>query len=145
MDPRDASRIAKEKGLDLVEISPTARPPVCRIMDYGRFLYEEKKKKQESRKKQKQIVVKEIKLRVRIDSHDFDVKRKRAAKFLQAGAKVKFTIWFRGREVVHSEIGEELLDRMVEELDGLAVVEKEPVLEKNNMTMICTPGKKKSP
>lgn len=141
MDPRDANRIAKEKGLDLVEIAPTARPPVCRIMDYGRYLYEEKKKKQEARKKQKQVVIKEIKLRVRIDNHDFEVKRKRAERFLKDGCKVKFTIWFRGREVVHAELGAELLERMMEEIGELGVVEKEPVLERNNMTMMVAPKK----
>ena len=136
---REALRIAAEQNLDLVEVAPTAKPPVCRIMDYGRFKYEQAKKEKEARKKQKQVNIKEVKMRPRIEEHDFEVKAKNAERFLQDGDKVKATIMFRGREIVHQELGREVLDRLAAFLEGLAVVEKPARVEGRNMTMILTP------
>ena len=139
MAPRDAMRLAAEQHLDLVEIAPTAKPPVCRIMDFGKYKYEQQKRERETRKKQRIISVKEVKLRPNIEDHDFDVKLKNALRFLEDGDKVKITIMFRGRELSHPELGRVLLDRMAECIRELAIIEREPKLEGKNMIMIVSP------
>lgn len=139
MHPKEALKIAQSKGLDLVEIAPMAKPPVCKIMDIGRHKYEQSKREREARKKQRIINVKEVKLRPNIEDHDFDVKTKNAIRFLQDGDKVKVTIMFRGRELSHPELGRELLTRVAALVKELASVEKDPKLEGKNMTMILTP------
>ena len=143
MSPRDALQIAAEKHLDLVEISPNAKPPVCKIMDFGKYRYEQQKREKEARKKQKTFDIKEVKLRPGIEQHDFDVKLKNAVRFLEDGDKVKVTIMFRGRELSHPELGEVLLNRMAEEMKDIAVVERVPKLEGKNMIMIVAPKPKK--
>lgn len=132
-------RLAAEQHLDLVEIAPTAKPPVCRIMDFGKFKYEQQKRERETRKKQRIISVKEVKLRPNIEDHDFDVKLKNALRFLDDGDKVKITIMFRGRELSHPELGRVLLDRMADCIRELAIIEREPKLEGKNMIMIVSP------
>ena len=144
MEIHEAMRLADKRHMDLVEIAPGAKPPVCRIMDYGRYLYEQQKKEKEARKKQRIIDVKEVKLRIRIEDHDFDVKTKHAIRFLQGGDKVKVTIMFRGREMTHPELGEQLLNRMAEKLQDIATVERKPKLEGRNMIMIVAPKSSKS-
>ena len=139
MNPRDAVAMAAEQHLDLVEIAPTAKPPVCRIMDYGKYRYEQQKREKEARKKQKVFDVKEVKLRPGIEDHDFEVKFKNAVRFLEDGDKVKCTIMFRGRELTHPELGEVLLKRMADQLKDTAVVERQPKLEGRNMIMIVAP------
>lgn len=136
---RDALRIAGEKALDLVEVAPTAKPPVCRIMDYGKFRYEESKREREARKKQKIISIKELKMRPNIEDHDFDVRVKQAEKFLKEGDKIKCTIMFRGREIVHAENGKVVLDRLLDRIQDLVVVERPPKVEGRNMIMILSP------
>lgn len=133
---RDALRLAAEQHLDLVEVAPTAKPPVCRIMDFGKFKYEQQKRDKEAKKKQKVVTVKEVKLRPNIEDHDFEVKKKNAQRFLEDGDKVKVTIMFRGRELSHPELGRQLLVRMAAELKELIIVEREPKLEGKNMIMI---------
>ncbi|MGH6947599.1 MAG: translation initiation factor IF-3 [Kiloniellales bacterium] len=135
----EAKANAAELGLDLVEISPNADPPVCKIMDYGKFKYEAQKKKNEAKKKQKIIEIKEIKMRPNIDKHDYDVKMRAIHRFLDEGDKVKVTLRFRGREMVHQEIGVNLLERVRTELDELAKVEQYPRLEGRQMTMVMAP------
>jgi translation initiation factor IF-3 len=139
MSPREALRIARERDLDLVEIAPTARPPVCRIMDYGKFRYEQSKRTREARKKQKVTDVKEVRMTPKIEEHDFQVKVRNAEKFLKGGDKVKCTIRFRGREIVHSDLGKKLLERLAETLSEIAVVERVPRVEGRNMIMILAP------
>ena len=139
MQVRDALQMAIEQNLDLVEVAPTARPPVCRIMDYGKFKYEQQKRDKEAKKKQKIVTIKEVKLRPNIEDHDFDVKKKNALRFLEDGDKVKVTIMFRGRELSHPELGRVLLVRMAKELADIANVEREPKLEGKNMIMILNP------
>lgn len=139
MSGRDAQQLAYEKHLDLVEIAPTAKPPVCRIMDYGKYRYEQQKREKESRKKQKTFDIKEVKLRPGIEEHDFNVKFKNAVRFLEDGDKVKVTIMFRGRELSHPELGEVLLNKMAAQLKETAVVERQPKLEGKNMIMIVAP------
>ncbi|MFH1964924.1 MAG: translation initiation factor IF-3 [Acidobacteriota bacterium] len=139
MTPDDARSMADARGFDLVEVSPTARPPVCRIMDYGKFRYEQSKKVQETKKKQKTVQVKEIKFRPKIDEHDYNFKKNRAIRFLKADDKVKATIMFRGREVTHPELGRQILERLRDELSELAEVERPPKLEGYNMVMILQP------
>ncbi|NLU40909.1 MAG: translation initiation factor IF-3 [Firmicutes bacterium] len=139
MAPRDALRIARERGLDLVEVAPTARPPVCRVMDYGKFMYEKSKKERESRKNQKIIKIKEVRISPKIDDHDFSVRAKNAAGFLQKGNKVKATVRFRGREIVHSDIGKRLLEDLAQLVQDYAVVERDPRIEGRNMIMILAP------
>lgn len=136
---REAQQLAYEKHLDLVEIAPTAKPPVCRIMDYGKYRYEQQKREKESRKKQKTFDIKEVKLRPGIEEHDFNVKFKNAVRFLEDGDKVKVTIMFRGRELSHPELGEVLLNKMAAQLKEMAVVERQPKLEGKNMIMIVAP------
>ncbi len=139
MSLRDALDLAEQRHLDLVEIAPKAKPPVCRIMDYGKYLYEQQKREKEAKKRQRVIDVKEVKLRIRIEEHDFDVKTKNAIRFLQGGDKVKVTIMFRGRELTHPELGEDLLNKMAAKLQDVAVVERKPKLEGRNMIMIVAP------
>ena len=138
--PRDdALRRAEEVGLDLVEISPHAAPPVCKILDYGRYKYEDQKKKAEARKKQKTIDVKEIKMRPNIDQHDYDVKMRSIQRFIDEGDKVKVTMRFRGREMVHQELGLNVLNRVRDQVDEVAKVEQFPKLEGRQMIMILAP------
>jgi len=139
MSGRDALRLAEEKQQDLVEIAPAAKPPVCRIMDFGKYKYEQSKREKEARKKQKIISVKEIKMRPNIEDHDFEVKAKNAIRFLKDGDKVKATVIFRGREIVHTQIGQQLLKRLAEDLKELSNVERVPKLEGKNMIMILAP------
>lgn len=135
----DALRRAENAGLDLLEVSPNADPPVCKILDYGRFRYEAQKKKNEARKKQKVIEVKEIKMRPNIDTHDYEVKMRSIHRFIDDGDKVKVTMRFRGREMVHQELGKQVLDRVREEMEATAKVEQFPKLEGRQMTMVMAP------
>ena len=139
MSSREALQLAQERHLDLVEIAPTAKPPVCRIMDYGKYRYEQQKRDKEARKKQKTFDIKEVKLRPGIEDHDFGVKFKNAVRFLEDGDKVKITIMFRGRELSHPELGEALLNKMAEQLKDICIIEREPKLEGKNMIMIVAP------
>ncbi len=131
--------IADEAGLDLVEVSPHADPPVCKILDYGKFKYEAQKKAAEARKKQKVIEVKEIKLRPNIDQHDYDVKMRAMRRFLEEGDKVKVTLRFRGREMAHQERGMMVLDRVRDDLEELSKIEQFPKMEGRQMTMVLAP------
>jgi translation initiation factor IF-3 len=135
----DALARALEAGLDLVEVSPNADPPVCKILDFGKFKYEEQKRKNEARKKQKVIEVKEIKLRPGIDDHDYDVKMRSMKSFIGEGDKVKVTMRFRGREMVHQEIGAQVLERVRTQFDEAAKVEQMPRLEGRQMVMVLAP------
>lgn len=135
----DALRIAEERELDLVEVAPSAKPPVCRFMDYGKFKFEQSKREKEARKKQKIISIKEVKMRPNIEDHDFQVKAKNARKFLSAGDKLKFTIMFRGRQITHPELGEKLCIKLAQELSDISAVEKQPKVEGRNMVMILVP------
>ncbi|MDY3982969.1 MAG: translation initiation factor IF-3 [Veillonellaceae bacterium] len=139
MSVRDALALAEERQLDLVEVAPNGKPPVCRIMNYGKYRYEQQKREKEAKKKQKVITLKEVKLRPRIEDHDFYVKMKNASKFLGEGNKVKVTIMFRGRELSHPELGNEVLTRFASELKEQASIEKGAKLEGRNMTMILVP------
>ncbi len=150
MPPPQALAIARQKGLDLVEISPTATPPVCRIMDFGKYQYQEQKRAREARRHQKVIEVKEIKFRPKVDEHDYQFKKKHIERFLEDGDKVKATIFFRGREMAHPEIGQRILERLVEELREVAIAETLPRMEGNQMHTILsrrpqTGGKAKPP
>ena len=131
--------MAADAGLDLVEVSPNADPPVCKILDFGKFKYEEQKKKNEARKKQKVIEVKEIKLRPGIDEHDYDVKMRSVTRFIDEGDKVKVTMRFRGREMAHQELGMKVLVRVRDELEQLAKVEQIPRMEGRQMMMVLSP------
>ncbi|MCL6592542.1 MAG: translation initiation factor IF-3 [Alicyclobacillus sp.] len=139
MNIRDARRIAEEKNLDLVNVAPTAKPPVCRIMDYGKFKYEQSKKEREQRKNQKVILLKEVRMTPNIEEHDFQVKLKNVLKFLQDGDKVKVTVRFRGREITHASIGQQLLQKLAASATEHGVVERPPRLEGRNMIMILAP------
>ena len=134
-----ALEAAQRVGLDLVEISPNSDPPVCKIMDFGKFKYQEQKKAAEARKKQKTFDVKEIKMRPNIDVHDYDVKLRNMKRFFEEGDKVKVTLRFRGREMAHQELGIQLLDRVRGEVDEIAKVEAEPRLEGRQMVMVLAP------
>ena len=135
----DALKLAEEAGLDLVEIAPNATPPVCKILDYGKFRFNEQKKAAEARKKQKTVEVKEIKLRPGIDDHDYDVKMKAVRRFFEEGDKVKVTLRFRGREMAHQDIGFKLLERVKNEMADVSKVEAEPMLEGRQMIMVMAP------
>ena len=135
----DALRLAQEADLDLVEVAPTGRPPVCKLMDYGKFKYENAQKAREARRNQTNVVIKDIKLRPKIDDHDFDTKKGHVERFLKKGDKVKLTIMFRGRELVHPHLGERLLRRMAEDLADIGEVESEPNLDGRNMVMMLAP------
>jgi translation initiation factor IF-3 len=134
-----ALEAAEEAGLDLVEIVPNANPPVCKILDYGKFKFQEQKKKNEARKRQKIVELKEIKLRPNIDIHDYDVKAKSMTRFFEEGDKVKVTLRFRGREMAHPELGMKLLNKVKADFDELAKVEHEPKMEGRQMIMILAP------
>jgi translation initiation factor IF-3 len=146
MPPPQAVALARAKGLDLVEISPTAVPPVCRIMDFGKYQYEQQKRARSAKKHQKVILVKEIKFRPKVDEHDYQFKKKHIERFLADGDKVKATIFFRGRENAHPEIGRRILDRLMEDLEAVAVAESDPQKEGNQLHTILAPkpGSKKS-
>ncbi len=137
-----AQEMAREKDLDLVEISATANPPVCKIMDYGKFLFEKKKKESEAKKKQKVIVVKEVQFRPRIDDHDFDFKKNHVVRFLEHGDKVKASVRFRGREMTHMELGRAVLDRLLTEVKEFGAPESpHPDVQGNRMTIVIAPAK----
>ena len=135
----DARQLANEADLDLVEVSPTAQPPVCKILDFGKLKYQEQKKRAEARKKQKTIDIKEIKIRPNIDEHDYDVKMRSAKRFIDDGDKVKVTLRFRGRELAHQELGARVLTRIRDELDVVAKVEQMPKMEGRQMVMVIAP------
>ena len=136
-----ALRIANEKGLDLVEVAPQASPPVCRLMDYGRYKFETVKREKDQRRKQNVIKLKEMKLRPKVAEHDFQTKFKGLKQFLEAGEKVKVTIMFRGREMVHQEIGRKILERVADDAKQFAVIERQPLLEGKNLFMILAPSR----
>ena len=140
-----AQRIASEKGFDLVEVAPQANPPVCRLMDYGRYKFETIKREKDQRRKQNVIKLKEMKLRPKVADHDFQTKFRGVRQFLEQGEKVKVTIMFRGREMVHQEIGRRLLDRVAEAAKEIAVVERAPIMEGRNLFMILAPSHKSAP
>ncbi|MFO7153185.1 MAG: translation initiation factor IF-3 [Bacillota bacterium] len=139
MPLREALKLAQERQLDLVKVAPQAKPPVCKIMDYGKYKYEQSKREKEARKNQKVINVKEIRMSPNIEEHDFQVRVKNALRFLEDGNKVKVTVRFRGREITHTQLGEDVLKRLAESLKEKAVVEKAPVVEGRNMVMILSP------
>lgn len=138
----EALWLAEQLDLDLVEVAPNASPPVCRLMDYGKYKYEQSVRDREARKKQTRTTVKELRMKVRIGDHDFDINRRKAEEFLGDGDKVKVTIRFRGREQERPEYGRELLERLVEELGDQAVVEQNPAMEGRNMTMVLAPSRR---
>ena len=144
MPTREALRLAEEQHLDLVEVAPKAKPPVCRIMDFGKYRYEQQKREKEAKKKQTVITIKEVKLRPHIEQDDFDVKLKNAVRFLGEGNKVKVTIMFRGRELSHPELGKEVLGRVAEVLGDSVSIERGAKLEGKNMTMIVAPKTQKA-
>jgi translation initiation factor IF-3 len=135
----DALSVAEESGLDLVEVSPNTSPPVCKIIDYGKLKYQNQKKASEARKKQKTVDIKEIKMRPNIDTHDYDVKMRSVSKFLTAGDKVKVTMRFRGREMMHHELGMEVLNRVRDDFEEEAKVEATPKMEGRQMVMVLAP------
>ena len=139
---QDALRQARDLDLDLVEVAPQANPPVCRIMDYGKFKYERDIRQKEARKKQTRVELKEIKFRPKIDPHDYATKKGHVERFLRAGAKVKVTIMFRGREMAHTDLGRRILDRLVTDLGDLSVVESMPKQEGRNMIMVIAANKR---
>jgi translation initiation factor IF-3 len=135
----EAIAIAEEKGLDVVEVSPEAKPPVCKMMDYGKYKYEQQKKAAEARKKQKVIEIKEIKMRPTIDDHDYDVKMRAMKRFFDEGDKVKITLRFRGREMAHQNLGMELLNRVTKDTETFAKMEQWPKMEGRQMMMVLAP------
>ena len=137
--------MAREQDLDLVEVAPNSVPPVCRLLDYGKFKYEQAKKERESRKQQHASVLREIRMRPKIDVHDLEMKARNAEKFLKSGDKVKVTVMFRGREMVHPEIGRALLERVAEQLKDVSVVERPPNMEGRFLSTILAPGHAKAP
>ncbi len=139
VDTDSALAMAEEEGLDLVEVSPNADPPVCKILDYGKLKYQEQKKASEARKRQKTVDVKEIKMRPNIDTHDYDVKMRNVVKFLEGGDKVKVTMRFRGREMAHQELGMDVLNRVRDDVDELSKVEAMPKMEGRQMIMVLSP------
>ena len=141
MPPFEALRVARTQGLDLVEVAPTANPPVCRIINYGKYLYQLSKRQHEARKNQKSIGLKEVKMRPRTSTHDFETKRNKIVGFLQEGAKVKVTIMFKGREMAHRDLGFNMIDRLIQEVGEAGQVEARPRLEGPNLTAILAPKK----
>ena len=139
MSGRDALALAEERQLDLVKIAPQARPPVCKLMDYGKYRFEQSKKEREFRKNQKVITVKEVRLSATIEDHDIDVKFKNAVKFLKDGNKVKVTIRFRGRQITHSDIGRQVMNEFAERIKEYGTVDKAPQIEGRNMIMFISP------
>jgi translation initiation factor IF-3 len=142
VDTREALRQARELDLDLVEVAPQADPPVCRIMDYGKFKYERDVRQKEARKKQSRTGLKEIKFRPKIDPHDYGTKKGHVERFIRSGNKVKITIMFRGREMAHTDLGRKILDRLVDDLKEVAVVDASPKQDGRNMIMVIAPTKK---
>jgi translation initiation factor IF-3 len=141
MPPYEAIRKAREKNLDLVEISPTAQPPVCRIMDYGKYLYQQEKKEREAKKHQKTITVKEVKFRINVDDHDYETKKNHVLRFLGEGDKVKATIFFRGREMTRTSLGRQILERLIKDVESESIVEFRPRQEGNTLHAILAPKK----
>ncbi len=139
MEVGKALEIARREGLDLIEVAPQASPPVCRVMNYGKFRYQQERRLREARKKQKTYEIKQVKMRIKIGEHDYQVKKRLALKFLERGDKVKVTIMFLGRQVSYPELGRRLLDRLIEETKEIAEAEKSPRLEGYNMTMVLKP------
>jgi translation initiation factor IF-3 len=138
----EALQIARESGLDLVEVAANADPPVCKIMDFGKYKYEQDQRRKESRKKASNVVIKEMKFRPKIDSHDYDTKMKHVERFLEEGSKVKLTIMFRGREMAHPELGRKILQNVAERVAEIASIESHPKQDGRNMTMVLNPLKK---
>jgi len=141
LQPFEALKLAREKNLDLVEVSPTAQPPVCRIMDFGKYLYEQEKKERAAKKHQKVITVKEVKFRINVDEHDYEFKKNHVIRFLEDGDKVKATIFFRGREMTHTNLGRQILDRLIKDIGDKGVVEFRPRMEGNTLHAILAPKK----
>ncbi|HET7750589.1 MAG TPA: translation initiation factor IF-3 [Terriglobales bacterium] len=141
LPPFEALKMARSKNLDLVEISPTAQPPVCRIMDYGKFLYQQEKKEREAKKHQKVITVKEVKFRINVDEHDYQTKKNHVLRFLDEGDKVKATIFFRGREMTRQSLGREILERLIKDVEEKGLVEFRPRQEGNTLHLILAPKK----
>jgi translation initiation factor IF-3 len=139
MSTRDALAVAEENELDLVEVAPNANPPVCRLMDYGKYLYEKQKRERESRKAQKQIEIKEVRLRPKTDEHDIQVVLTKIRKFAKEGAKVRVRIRFRGREIYHPEVAQELMERVANEMSEIVTVESRPMLDGRSMVMLLSP------
>ena len=139
LTPAEAFKIAQNEGLDLVEVAPSAKPPVCKIMDYGKFLFQQKKKTHDARKKQKVFHVKEVKLRPKTEKHDIEFKIKHIEKFLKLGDKAKVTVMFQGRELAYTNIGREILVKIADAVKEFGVIEQPPRLEGSNMTMIMSP------
>jgi translation initiation factor IF-3 len=139
---REALAIAEEAGLDLVNVAPQAKPPVCRVMDYGKYRYEMQKKEKEARKNQKVVEVKEVRFSSKIEEHDYQTKLRNVIKFLKAQDKVKCSVRFRGREITHADIGQRVLERIAKECEDIAVVERKPKLEGRSMIMILAPNSK---
>jgi translation initiation factor IF-3 len=136
---QEALRLAEEQGLDLVEVAPDAKPPVCRIMDYGKYKYQQSKRLQQAKKRQKVISVKEIKLRPKTEEHDYQFKTQHVRRFLQDGHKTKVTVVFRGREIAHTDLGLRMLDRIVTDMEDVGTVEQTPRQEGRNMTVVLSP------
>jgi len=141
MPPFEALRLARSQGLDLVEVSPTANPPVCRIINYGKYLYQQSKRQHEARKHQKSIELKEVKFRPQTGEHDFSVKRNHIVEFLKGGDKVKATIMFKGRQMAHRDLGWNMMNKLIEEVGELAIVESRPRQEGPNLTAVLAPKK----
>ena len=142
MSVPEALRIANDRGLDLVEVAPNAEPPVCRLLEYGKFLYEKSKREREARKAQKSVEVKEVRLRPKTGEHDIAFKMRDMRRFLGAGSKVKVRVVFRGREITHSDVGRDLLERIAHDVSDVGVVEQKPHIEGRSLLMILTPGGK---
>jgi translation initiation factor IF-3 len=145
LPPFEALKMARERNLDLVEISPTANPPVCRIMDYGKYLYQQEKKEREAKKHQKTITVKEVKFRINVDDHDYETKKNHVVRFLEDGDKVKATIFFRGREMTRTGLGREILERLIKDVSEQGIVEFRPRQEGNTLHAILAPKKTDQP
>lgn len=141
---REALDMARERGLDLVEVAPNASPPVCRLMDYGKFRYEQSRKERDSKKNQHVVKVKEVRIEPKIGDHDLETKGRNAAKFLDAGNRVKLTVLFRGRSITHPELGKDLLDRLTEQLEGHGIIEQAPRMEGRTMTMHMAPARQRA-
>jgi translation initiation factor IF-3 len=145
MPPYEALKKAREKNLDLVEISASANPPVCRIMDYGKYLYQQEKKEREAKKHQKTITVKEVKFRINVDDHDYETKKNHVLRFLEEGDKVKATIFFRGREMTRTSLGRQILERLIKDVEPQSIVEFRPRQEGNTLHAILAPKKAEAP
>src|SRR5689334_7151947 len=141
MTPQEALRIARERNMDLVEVSPTAQPPVCRILDFGKYLYQQEKKEREAKKHQKTITVKEVKFRINVDDHDYETKKNHVLRFLEEGDKVKATIFFRGREMTRTGLGRQILERLIKDVEEKSIVEFRPRQEGNTLHAILAPKK----